>query len=85
MNGERPNEDIENIGLIGFWRRTRHPDKFLGWLMAEKSETGLSVIEEMRVKRKRPEISQTQLLEKLTRLSIPRFVGMLRNAGYGSQ
>jgi predicted nucleic acid-binding protein len=62
-----------------------HPDEFLGWLMAEKSETVLSVIEEMRVKRKRPELSQTQLLEKLARLSIPRFVGMLRNAGYGSQ
>jgi predicted nucleic acid-binding protein len=61
-----------------------HPDEFLGGLMAEKSETVLSVIEEMRVKRKRPEISQTLLLEKLARLSIPGFVRMLRNAGYGS-
>jgi hypothetical protein len=44
----------------------------------------LSVIEEMRVKRKRPEMSQAQLLEKLARLSIPGFVRMLRDAGYGS-
>jgi hypothetical protein len=45
----------------------------------------MEVIEKMRVKRKRPEISQEQLLSKLARLSIPDFVRMLREAGYGGQ
>jgi len=61
-----------------------HPDAFLRRVALEEAETVLSVIEEMRVKRKRPEMSQAQLLEKLARLSIPGFVRMLRDAGYGS-
>jgi hypothetical protein len=45
----------------------------------------MDIIERMRLKRKRPEISQQQLLEKLSRLSIPRFVKMLRDGNYGSE
>ncbi|MCI0660764.1 MAG: hypothetical protein L0220_06795 [Acidobacteria bacterium] len=37
------------------------------------------------MKRKRPGISQEQLLSKIARLSIPDFVRMLREAGYGNQ
>ncbi|HKX28144.1 MAG TPA: PIN domain-containing protein [Blastocatellia bacterium] len=62
-----------------------HPDEFLCRYLLGEAETVLSVVEEMRVKRKRPEISQPQLLEKLARLSIPRFVEMLRKAGSGDQ
>ena len=56
-----------------------------GSTSGQSNTTTGQVIEGMRVKRKRPEMSQAQLLEKLARLSIPGFVGMLRNAGYGSQ
>jgi len=62
-----------------------HPDEFLCRQMTEEPTLVMEVIEKMRVKRKRPEISQEQLLSKLSRLSIPEFVRMLREAGYGSQ
>jgi hypothetical protein len=61
-----------------------HPDAFLCQLMNEEPATILSVIEGMRTKRKRPEITTDQLLEKLSRLGIARFVKALRDAGYGS-
>lgn len=38
----------------------------------------MEVIEKLRMKLKRPEISQEQLLSKLARLRIPDFVRMLR-------
>jgi predicted nucleic acid-binding protein len=60
------------------------PDNFLCLFIRKEAETVLLVIEEIRVKRKPPEISQTKLLEKLARLSIPGFVRMLQDAGYGS-
>ncbi|MGH9833019.1 MAG: PIN domain-containing protein [Blastocatellia bacterium] len=62
-----------------------HPDEFLCRQMAAEPILVMEVIEEMRVKRKRPEISQEQLLSKLARLDIPDFVRMLLEAGYGSQ
>lgn len=60
-----------------------HPDVFLCRLMSEEPKMVLSVIEEMRAKRKRPEITPVQLLEKLSRLSLTGFVKALRDAGYG--
>jgi hypothetical protein len=62
-----------------------HPDEFLCQQMREEPALVMEVIEKMRMKRKRPEISQGQLLSKLARLSIPDFVRMLREAGYGNQ
>jgi len=62
-----------------------HPDEFLCQQMTAEPILVMEVIEKMRMKRKRPEISQEQLLSKLARLSIPEFARMLREAGYGSQ
>jgi predicted nucleic acid-binding protein len=62
-----------------------HPDEFLCQQIKAEPALVLEVIEKMRVKRKRPEISQEQLISKLARLDIPEFVRMLRKAGYGGQ
>jgi predicted nucleic acid-binding protein len=75
--------DFPNSKVAMYGVTVIHPDNLLGELIAEESKTVLSVIEEMRLKRQRPEISQLQLLESFSRLNIPGFVGMLRNAGYG--
>lgn len=61
-----------------------HPDAFLCQLMSEEPMTILTVIEGMRTKRTRPELTPDQLLEKLSRLGIAGFVKALREAGYGS-
>jgi hypothetical protein len=58
-----------------------HPDEFLCRQMTEEPILVMEVVEKKRVKRKRPEISQEQLLSKLARLSIPEFVKMLLEAG----
>lgn len=55
-----------------------HPDEFLCRQIAAEPTLVMETIEQMRVKRKRPEISQEQLLNKLTRLNIPKFVKRLR-------
>lgn len=77
--------DFPAAVLSNFGISALHPDEFLCQQMTAEPMLVMEMIEKMRVKRKRPEISQEQLLSKLARLSIPEFVRMLREAGYGSQ
>lgn len=77
--------DFPPAVLSAYGMTTQHPDEFLCRQMAAAPMLVVDVIESMRLKRKQPEISRQQLLEKLTRVSIPQFVEMLREADYGSQ
>jgi predicted nucleic acid-binding protein len=77
--------DFPAAVMTSFGISALHPDEFLCRQMKMESALVMEVIEKMRLKRKRPEISREQLLSKLARLSIPDFVRMLREAGYGSQ
>jgi hypothetical protein len=61
------------------------PDELLCQQIEAEPALVMEAIEKMRTKRKRPEISQEQLLNKLARLSISNFVRLLRDACYGSQ
>ncbi len=62
-----------------------HPDEFLCRQFDAEPTLVMEVIEQMRVKRTRPEISQEQLLDKLARLSVPKFVEKLQNTGHPNQ
>ncbi len=64
---------LSNSGITAL-----HPDEFLCQQIAAEPALVMEVIEQMRVKRKRPEISQEQFLNKLARLDIPKFVRTLR-------
>ncbi|MGH9844462.1 MAG: PIN domain-containing protein [Blastocatellia bacterium] len=77
--------DFPPAVLSAYGITAQHPDEFLCRQMTAAPTLVVDVIERMRLKRKRPEISQQQLLEKLSRLSIPQFVKMLRDADYGRQ
>ncbi|MEP7342844.1 MAG: hypothetical protein ABI977_34265 [Acidobacteriota bacterium] len=77
--------DFPAAVLSTFGISALHPDEFFCRQIAAESALVIEVIEQMRVKRKRPEISHEQLLDKLARLDIPKFVRVLREAGYGSQ
>ena len=77
--------DFPAAALSNFGISALHPYVFLCRQITAEPALVMEVIEKMRVKRKRPEISQEQLLDKLARLNIPKFVKTLREAGYGSQ
>ncbi|MGH7180015.1 MAG: PIN domain-containing protein [Tepidisphaeraceae bacterium] len=76
--------DFPAAALSAYGITAPHPDAFLCQLMDEEPATVLTVIEGMKTKRTRPEITADQLLEKLLRLRITGFVKALRDAGYGS-
>jgi hypothetical protein len=51
--------------------------------MSVESTLVLDAIEKMRIKRKRLEMSREDILIRLVRLSLPNFVRMVRDSGYG--
>jgi predicted nucleic acid-binding protein len=65
--------------------RTQHPDEFFCAVLAAAPQQVLTVIEAMRTKRKRPPVSAQELLEKLVRHNLQRFVKNLRTLGYGAE
>ena len=74
--------DFPDAVLQAYGIEAMHPDEFLCEIMADDPDLVLSVIEGMRTKRKRPEISPSELLERLGRLSIAGFVKMLVSRRY---
>jgi predicted nucleic acid-binding protein len=72
--------DFPSSTLTAYGISALHPDEFLCRHMKEEPALVMEVIEKMRLKRSRPEISHEQLLGKLSRLALPNFVEMLRQA-----
>lgn len=70
--------DFPATVLSNFGISALHPDEFLCQQIAAEPTLVMEVIEQMRNKRKQPELSQEQLFDKLIRLGIPKFVKRLR-------
>ena len=61
----------------------QHPDDFLTAVAVRSTEEVYSTLEEMRARKTRPPLSQAEILRRLERQRLPKFVTALRATGYG--
>ncbi len=67
---------------LAAWQLTaKHPDDFTSELLQSNSETVVTVVKEMRARRKRPPISAEDFLAQLERQGLKQFVAELRRIG----
>ncbi len=61
----------------------QHPDDFLMTVMKRVSTAVVETLETMRARKTRPPLSHAEMLARLTKQQLPKFVAALRAAGYG--
>jgi hypothetical protein len=69
--------------LTPFGIAAEHPDKFLTALVDRSEDAVKEVIEEMRLRKTRPEISREELLRKIEPQKLPQFAAKIRAVGLG--
>jgi hypothetical protein len=67
--------------LAPFGVAAEHPDKFLTALVGRSADAVKEVLEEMRLRKTRPEVSREELLRKIENQKLPQFVAKLRVIG----
>lgn len=70
--------------LTQFGIAAEHPDKFLTALVDSSEDAVKEVLEEMRLRKTRPEVSREELLRKIENQKLPQFVAKLRTIGLES-
>ena len=70
--------------LIPFGIAAEHPDKFLTALADRSEDAVKEVLEEMRLRKTRPEVSWEEMLRKIENQKLPQFVAKLRAVGLES-
>ena len=75
--------DFPHRVLAPYGVTAQHPDDFLMTVMQRFSTEVGETLEEMRMRKTRPPLSQAALLQKLANQKLPKFVAALRVTGYG--
>jgi predicted nucleic acid-binding protein len=73
-----PRRVLAPYGIIA-----QHPDDFLTTLTERYCEEVCDTLEEMRVRKTRPSLSQAEMLQKFANQKLPKFVAALRAIQYG--
>lgn len=74
-------KDFPNQTLAVWNLTAKHPDDFTTDLLQADQDAVITVLQEMRARRKRPPISAEGFLAQLERQGLKNFVGALRNIG----
>ncbi len=70
--------------LAPFGITAEHPDKFLTTLVDRSADAVKDALEEMRLRKTRPEVSREEMLRKIENQKLTQFVAKLRAAGFES-